>query len=222
MSDVELVNRALARLGKKSINDLEDPQEEARQAKRFLDTTKRELQADYPWSFTRAVADLSPLADHARMAEGLHAYTLPSDYLRADRITPVPTPPLPAGDALAGAPRGADRFIYERTTAGYSRTAPPLPEAARYQIAGDVLLAAFAPLRLHYHKYVEEPSRMTTQFRAALTAVLAFRLCMPLTRDRRMMQALDAEAQRATTMARDLEAALEADFYPVGNSLRGW
>ena len=84
MTDVQICNLALARLGDARITSLSDSTAQATYCSLFYAQTVEELQADFDWSFCRKQQNLtsgtSPLTGYSVK------YTLPSDFIRALRV----------------------------------------------------------------------------------------------------------------------------------------
>ena len=84
MTDVQICNLALARLGDARITSLSDSTAQATYCSLFYAQTVEELQADFDWSFCRKQTNLTsgtaPLTGYSLK------YTLPTDFIRALRL----------------------------------------------------------------------------------------------------------------------------------------
>lgn len=84
MTDIQICNLALARLGDARITALTDATAQAQYCSLFYAQTVEELQSDYDWQFCRKQVSLTsgtaPLSGYSVQ------YTLPTDYLRALRF----------------------------------------------------------------------------------------------------------------------------------------
>jgi hypothetical protein len=84
MTDVQICNLALARLGDARITSLSDATAQAQYCSLFYAQTVEELQADFEWSFCRKQANLTngtaPLTGYSVQ------YSLPADFIRVIRL----------------------------------------------------------------------------------------------------------------------------------------
>jgi len=84
MTDVQICNLALARLGDARITTLSDSSAQATYCSLFYAQTVEELQADFDWSFCRKLSSLT--ATTAPSSGYSSAFTLPTDFIRAVRL----------------------------------------------------------------------------------------------------------------------------------------
>ena len=84
MTDIQICNLALARLGDARIASLSDSTAQATYCSLFYAQTVEELQADFDWSFCRKLSSLT--ATTAPASGYSSAFTLPSDFIRAVRL----------------------------------------------------------------------------------------------------------------------------------------
>lgn len=84
MTDIQICNLALARLGDSRITALTDATAQAQYCSLFYAQTVEELQADFDWSFCRKLSNLT--ATTAPASGYSSAFTLPSDFIRAVRL----------------------------------------------------------------------------------------------------------------------------------------
>lgn len=84
-SELQVVNRALIRLGVPPVGSLDSDTAQGLSAQQFLDSTREELLADHPWSF--ALREVTPSELSLSTSDTLrkdydHAYQLPNGLLR--------------------------------------------------------------------------------------------------------------------------------------------
>lgn len=87
MTDVQICNLALARLGDARITSLSDATAQAQYCSLFYTQTVEELQADFDWSFCRRQATLTQTA--APLTGYSKRYNLPSDFIRILRCNDI-------------------------------------------------------------------------------------------------------------------------------------
>jgi hypothetical protein len=87
MTDIDICNLALARLGDASITALNGTTAQAKYCSLFYAQTVEELQAEFDWQFCRKQVALTsgtaPLTGYSTK------YTLPADFIRAIRIEDI-------------------------------------------------------------------------------------------------------------------------------------
>lgn len=84
MDKIEIINLALARIGVRTIERIDEPSEAARQTKAFYDHTRRTVLKEYPWTFATRRAELAILA--TKPVAYRYAYRYPSDALNIRRL----------------------------------------------------------------------------------------------------------------------------------------
>jgi hypothetical protein len=87
MTDVQICNLALARLGDARINALTDATAQAQFCSLFYEQTLGELQSEFDWQFCRTLATAT--ATTAPAFGYSSAYSLPSDFLRLLRVNGI-------------------------------------------------------------------------------------------------------------------------------------
>jgi len=87
MTDIQICNLALARLGDARITSLSDATAQAQYCSLFYDQTVAELQSDFDWQFCRKQVALS--SGTVPSTGFSFQYTLPTDFLRALRLGTV-------------------------------------------------------------------------------------------------------------------------------------
>jgi len=86
VSEVQICNLALNRVGNLSITSLEDASKEGRACKVFYPICRDWVMERHPWNFAMARADISAQVEPAPAFGFDYAYTLPTDCLRAWEI----------------------------------------------------------------------------------------------------------------------------------------
>lgn len=82
LTDIQLCNRALIKLGAVPINTFADGTTESDVASALYSITRDALLSAYPWNFAMKKAELT-LSDNEPVSDFQYAFTLPDDYLRA-------------------------------------------------------------------------------------------------------------------------------------------
>lgn len=101
MTQTEICNLALAKIGSYTVSSIDEASNEARQLKRVWDNTRRMLLRDYDWNFATFEATLSQL-DGQEAFNYDYAYALPSDYLRAIKFDRTFSSPSQTAWKIAG------------------------------------------------------------------------------------------------------------------------
>lgn len=161
-SQVEVVNRALIKLGAARITSINDPVKGAQVMSALWDTVRRaELSKRY-WTFAMQRTTLPALASPPAFGFA-NAYQLPPDYLKLAQV----------GDEYI-APGLADY-----------RTQDDSP----WQVEGGMLLTDFAaPLKLRYVRDITDTGAFVGQFVEVLAAKLAYEACYAITQSREGQQ----------------------------------
>ncbi len=102
LTDLEIANQALVRLGASTIESFVENTAEAKTASIFLEPITKMLLSAHPWGFATAqstlgAAETDPIADYS------YAFDLPADFLRV----------ISAGTGIKG--RGLDYRVYQKT-----------------------------------------------------------------------------------------------------------
>jgi hypothetical protein len=87
MTEIDICNLALARLGDARITALSNSTAQGTYCSLFYAQTVKELQSDYPWQFCRKIATLTATTAPAMGYPA--AYTLPADYIRVMRLNNI-------------------------------------------------------------------------------------------------------------------------------------
>lgn len=86
-SDIEVCNRALARVGvDQLIEDFDDPNNRARQCRLAFSPCRDEVLQDFPWNFAQQVAALA-LASDVTVPGWRYAYLYPADCVQVHAVT---------------------------------------------------------------------------------------------------------------------------------------
>lgn len=94
--------------------------------------------------------------------------------------------------------------------------------SSRARLEGDGLLSDAAALYLRYVARIEDPTRMTPDFRAALASLLARELALPLAQSNSLEQRLDARFAADLRRARSTDALENApEPLPAGSWIAG-
>lgn len=84
MNKIEIINLALARIGVRSIERIDEASEAARQTKAFYDHVRRTVLRKYPWSFASRRKELALLTEEPTAYR--YAYRQPADALYIRRL----------------------------------------------------------------------------------------------------------------------------------------
>jgi len=82
LSEVQICNLALLKVGNLSITSLEDATKEGRACKIYYPPLRNELLAAHPWNFAMSRADISAQLATTPAFQWDYAYTIPGDCLR--------------------------------------------------------------------------------------------------------------------------------------------
>lgn len=85
-SNVSIANQALRQLGANPIIDFSDPTTEGQLVNDTFDFIRDRLIRDHPWNFAMKRALLAESATSPVWGDGLHAYPVPDDYVRAIEV----------------------------------------------------------------------------------------------------------------------------------------
>lgn len=179
---IEIVNRALFKLGALPIASLVDNNKQARVMGGLWDTVRKAELRRHLWSFALKRAALPALASPPAWGYA-RAFQLPADFLRLVQVGETQVAP-----SIADYRDGDD---------------------SAYAIEGSTLLADFgAPLRIRYVADVADPGIFDALFVEALAAKLAYEACESITQanEKKNVAAEDYKtALRAAAMATALE-----------------
>lgn len=157
-SVVQICNLALSHLGAAAIVSLSENSAEGIACNLHYETSRDSVLRDHPWNFAAKRVALAELAE-TPPAGWSHIYSLPSDCLLAREIVnTLGTDPI--------------KFVIESNAGATAR----------------VLLTDQAQATLLYTASVGEVTMFDPLFVEALSWKLASMVCMPLTRDRNIMQ----------------------------------
>jgi len=151
-SETSICNMALARIGAKRINDIEDASDdkvEAIQCRLHYSQTRDALIRSHWWRMARARKTLSANADYVSDGEYDYAYDLPVDFIRMKKP-------------------------YEGLTPGSEI------QAYTYSLEGKQLLSNETPMKIQYIKRVTDPPSFDPLFVEVFVLTLAIKMTMPL------------------------------------------
>ncbi len=213
MSDVLICNDALGMIGKGDINSLEEAEPAARQCKKYLPTTLRELQARYDWAHNIKVVDIAANAAASTLPGFQYVHKLPPDYIRFSAVCSTDAATGTTLDATFS-PVTGNFSSYDILEMQTRHRETPVP----FKVAAGAIHTNFTPLRLIYHRNKTETSDIPEMFRMALVAQLAAKLVMPLTRDTKLSDQMYKKAADALVIAQDDEDKDELFEAPQGSS----
>lgn len=181
-SQVEIVNRALTKLGSDRITSMGDAVKPARTMSALWDTVRRAELRKRTWNFAKVRTTLASLATAPVFGFG-YQYQLPSDYLRPVQIGDVYVIP-----GLTDYREGDD---------------------SAWTIEGSVLLTDFAaPLQFVYVKDVTDPGAFDATFVEVMASKLAYEACYDITQSNQGRQQA-AEDYKAAVRDAALQNAIE-------------
>lgn len=178
-SVVAICNIALSNIGKQNIEDLSDPNAEARVCRQFYDHVRDMLLQAYPWRFAGKTSSMAEVVND-NPGGWRYAYRRPTDCLKV-------------------------RWL--RTAYSLGDPCPQSQQielSHRYDIEGSTIYCDLSPAFLRYTFSVTDPTRFPSLFVEAFGWHLATRIAMPLTRDPRVRADcynLAISAQGAAEMA---------------------
>jgi hypothetical protein len=196
---MDLCNMSLALIGGKSINNLDEPSEEARNCKIFLAQCRRGLLAAHPWNCATQWISPPLLGVAGRNGKPRwpykYAFAMPEDYLRIIRIENG----LPSG-SLAGAARAA------------------LPYQMARQGEQLILLCNLLAPNIIYVADLENPRLLEPKLFNALAFLLAARLALPISEDLSRARLFEKKYQEALDEARLADARAGHDLIPLDDT----
>jgi len=169
MTETEIINMALGRIGAKRINDFTDTNEDnvqSVQARLHYEQTRDALLRSHWWRFARGRKALSQDAAYTADTttfEWTYAYGLPNDFLREW------LPPYEDNSEVLGVTRNS------------------------YSLEGKFLLSNQTTMSIRYIKKVTDVSEFDPLFVEVLVLQLALKFVMPLSQDKVLWQALYGE-----------------------------
>lgn len=175
ISDVDIANLALTKLGAQPISSFEDNNTRSAIFNRSYAMLRDKIQRSR-WNFNRAYVSLPALVDSPPF-EYQYAYQLPDDYLRlelAAQVQPVGNPPpgtISFGPPLSivGLP-GVDLSDYNNS------------RSQDYRIVGRQIWSNIPPpLSIIYGKKEPDPNQFDAFFVEAFASYLAWQLCEQVT-----------------------------------------
>lgn len=180
VSDVDIANRALVKIGEQRITSFDDDNKASRAVKALYPTVRDSELRKHRWNFATKRAQLAALATAPAFGFD-YAYQLPSDCLRVDFV----------GDFYPG----VDLSDYRNADSSEWRVE-----------ARTILTNLSAPLNLRYGARITDPTQFDAMFVEALAAKLAIELADVLTQTGTRKEQAKADYQDAMRTARSLDA----------------
>ena len=154
-SQVEIVNRALIKLGAKTISDMTESSVSARTMTALYDTVRRSELTKRYWNFSLARAQLARLASDP-LYGFTSAYQLPTDFLKVVQV----------GDFYFDP--GIDDYL--------------TGDNSPYAIEGQIINTFYGdPLPLRYVKDITDPGLFDSMFIECFASKLAYEACYAIT-----------------------------------------
>lgn len=180
-SVVEICNLALGNLGKDDISSIDEASAEAKACKKFYGITRDTALQAYPWTWARATISLAEVTN-LKPNKWLYAYQRPSGCLKIILVTDETMADyMPSGDGIA--------------LGGH-----------KYEVEGQLIYCDLSPAYLVYTSLVEDPELFSPGFVDAVSAALAARLAMPITRDLKIRADAVALARSSMGSAQEADA----------------
>lgn len=152
-SKVDIANRALSRIGARTIVSFSDNTNEARAVKSAYEEVRLEVLHSHPWNSVMTRVEIAKLTDVPAFGYA-NQYQVPSDALRIVEVL----------DAVGTDPT-------------------ELPWAVESKLDDEslvILTDESSPLKVRYMKDVDDPNRYSALLRSAIAARLAVELCPKL------------------------------------------
>lgn len=111
-SKIEIINMALAKLSNGNfIQSLDENNPEAQQAQVHWETMLDTVLTEFPWDFSRRLAQLVQVADDTGLSEWAYHYLYPADCVYIRRVFPLATPAYSAPYRRGLAADGLQRVV---------------------------------------------------------------------------------------------------------------
>lgn len=181
-SEVDISNEAIALCGGRGfISDLGESSAEARYCNRFYDSARDFTLEDVDWDFASARSDLNLLTEDP-MPGWKYAYSMPNHCIAPREILPV----------YAGS--SSEYWLNEARCDGVlparRRDKIPFQVVMNEDKTKKVVVTDKQDAVLRYTYRVENPALYPAMMTQALSAYLAVKICIPLTRDKDLMSEL--------------------------------
>lgn len=191
-SEIDIANRALSEIGTRStIASFSEGSAESEQCALWYDKLRQMLLRAAPWGFARKQATLSALGTLSAGTSQYpwpYKYAYPADALRVRYLLP-PTPPIGNMPMFWGGPSRANRFLIGQDVNGLGQ---PIK----------VLLATLESAQAVYIADTTDVSLFDPSFDVALTALLSYKLVIPLSGNVAMKSEFRTLADSMITTAR--------------------
>lgn len=113
ISQVEICNMALLKIGDKAITDLKEDSKEAKLCRQFYDITRDKELRSHPWNFSMSRAELAELTETPAFGWA-HKFQLPNDCLRIIEMSDRNTEYIIEGRELL-TNSGTAKIIYQKS-----------------------------------------------------------------------------------------------------------
>lgn len=181
-SEVEISNDAISLCGGKGfISSLGEASAEARYCRRFYDSARDNLLEEVDWDFASARADLNLLTEEP-MPGWKYAYAMPNHCIAPREILSV--------YAGSSSEYWLEEARCDGTLPGRRRDAIPFQVVMSEDQTKKVVVTDKQSAVMRYTYRVENPELFPTMMRQALSAYLATKICIPLTRDKDLLKEL--------------------------------
>ena len=191
VSDIDIINLALGKIGADPIVSILDVNKRAQIANRTYAMLRDALQRKYRWNFTRVYTALPALATPPPF-EYEYAYQLPTDYLRLELATQAqPSNTQPAPGTINAFPTMQGVGMPGANLSDYNNS-----RSQDYRIVGLQIYAHFPPpLSIIYAQKVDDPNQFDAAFVECFAAYLAKEWCMNLTESAQKKAGLQQDFQ---------------------------
>lgn len=215
-SRVDICNQAVGLIGAKPIQSVDEQSLEARECRRFYpQVIATMLEGPHDWSFANRRVALAALVTNPRSSEWLYAYGVP-----ADMGTPIRLIPDLVGSGLGfPVPLPGEPYAETWATGGLYQAA--------WLIENGVLYANVENATLEYGIKAVEEAVLTALAVDAIATDLAYRLAVPVKKDRALRRQLMEEAdlawQRAMADDANRQPRRQGDYVSEAMAARaGW
>lgn len=195
-SEVEISNRALGRIGiSQLIEDLDDPNDRARQCRLQYGPCRDEVLEDFPFNFAQTFVQLSVVAE-VEIPGFDYVYRYPAGCMKVHRVT----------DETGG--RLQRTTIWSREVFNYDLL---IPTKIPFQVMADpvtdgakIIVTDLPDAYAWFTRKVTDPSQFSALFRSALAWRMAMELALSLRVDPRLYQTAQNQYIWAVSQAQAL------------------
>lgn len=206
VSDIDIINLALGKLGADAIVSRTDVNKRAQIVNRTYDMYRDALQRKYRWNFTRVYTSL-PALTIAPPFEYEYAYQLPTDYLRLELVTQSQLVNTVVAGTINAFPTMQGAGLPGVNLSDYNNA-----RSQDYRIVGMQIYAHYPPpIAIIYAAKVTDPNQFDAAFVECFAAYLAKEWCMNLTESSQKKAGLQQDFQMSL---REAIAAKSAGLPP--------